>query len=154
MFDDYLYYSFGSAIVTISEARENLGNVSVIGISVVNVYKVVLNFVLGRAEPRFTTLIAVVANFLVLNLTTKGISCLFRAVGELERDFPVSDDCLAILIGVVKVACVKRFSSTVYGSTKCRVVKARVSLFYGLSIVILDVPMLLTVLSAVSRFVV
>lgn len=123
-------------------------------VTLLNIIKALLTLRFGDKGDRCNVCMDLTIDLFLFLYVLSQLRVFIQAMGGVTSCVGLSTKRVDVLLGVTNMACITRFTSKVYGSTKCRGVTMRVRVFAGLAVLTVKVPMLLSLLRLVKSFLV
>nr|WP_296157064.1 SpoIIIAC/SpoIIIAD family protein [uncultured Blautia sp.] len=124
----------------------------IVKISLLGVSGVVLGFFLKGIKSEYSLFVTMGVGIMILGLAVGKLEYLFQSAGQLKEMLPVSQEYFSTLIKMVGITYVGQFAAGICKDAGQQATAAQIELFCKLSVLVLSMPVLMALLSAIQEF--
>ena len=124
----------------------------IVKISLLGVCGVVLGFFLKGIKSEYSLFVTMGVGIMILGLAVGKLEYLFQSAGQLKEMLPVSQEYFSTLIKMVGITYVGQFAAGICKDAGQQATAAQIELFCKLSVLVLSMPVLMALLSAIQEF--
>ena len=124
----------------------------IVKFSLLGVSGVVLGFFLKGIKSEYSLFVTMGVGIMILGLAVGKLEYLFQSAGQLKEMLPVSQEYFSTLIKMVGITYVGQFAAGICKDAGQQATAAQIELFCKLSVLVLSMPVLMALLSAIQEF--